>query len=224
MCLFVLVFLCRLARASQTYLFPIHLTDQLLPSAVFYATVGPLLFFMVVHRLVVIPYTQAQKEQSVPVLITLSASHFAKMWQYRSIMSGLPPRFGKQTRVSKLKQSNVDLWIRGAAKPFSTAVSKNQYQFVSTIFRIVRLFTLLPESLYLEELKCLSKLTSKQPDSFDKNSHLTAQKTEVGLPLPRSGGFEELHFPLQKGCHVARQFVMWLMVGCLPCPPVRHFL
>lgn len=63
--MFVLVFPCRLARASQTYLFPIHLTDQLLPSAVFYATVGPLLVYMAIHRLIIIPYTQAQKEQSV---------------------------------------------------------------------------------------------------------------------------------------------------------------
>uniref|UniRef100_A0A8C9WSH6 DnaJ homolog subfamily C member 11 n=1 Tax=Sander lucioperca TaxID=283035 RepID=A0A8C9WSH6_SANLU len=54
----------KLARASQTYLFPVHLTDQLLPSAVFYATVGPLLVYMAIHRLIVIPYTQAQKEQS----------------------------------------------------------------------------------------------------------------------------------------------------------------
>lgn len=55
----------RLARASQTYLFPIHLTDQLLPSAVFYATAGPLLVYMVVHRLIIVPYTRAQKEESV---------------------------------------------------------------------------------------------------------------------------------------------------------------
>lgn len=55
----------RLARASQNYLFPIHLTDQLLPSAIFYATVGPLLAYMAIHRLIVIPYTKAQKEESV---------------------------------------------------------------------------------------------------------------------------------------------------------------
>ena len=55
--------LCRLSRASQTYLFPIHLTDQLLPSAIFYATVGPLLLYVAVHRLIVIPYTRAQKRE-----------------------------------------------------------------------------------------------------------------------------------------------------------------
>ncbi|KAK6321451.1 dnaJ homolog subfamily C member 11 [Coregonus clupeaformis] len=55
----------RLARANQTYLFPVHLTDQLLPSAVFYATVGPLLVYMAIHRLVVIPYTRSQKQQDL---------------------------------------------------------------------------------------------------------------------------------------------------------------
>lgn len=62
----------RLARASQTYLFPIHLTDQLLPSAVFYATAGPLLVYMAVHRLIIVPYTRAQKEESVHLDFTSS--------------------------------------------------------------------------------------------------------------------------------------------------------
>ncbi|XP_034388966.1 dnaJ homolog subfamily C member 11-like [Cyclopterus lumpus] len=68
----------KLARASQTYLFPVHLTDQLLPSAVFYATVGPLLVYMVVHRLVIIPYTQAQKEQELELQRKSSATDIAK--------------------------------------------------------------------------------------------------------------------------------------------------
>lgn len=66
--IFMLLFPCRLVRASQTYLFPVHLTDQLLPSAVFYATVGPLLVYLAIHRLIIIPYIQAQKEQSVQLL------------------------------------------------------------------------------------------------------------------------------------------------------------
>ncbi|XP_029006512.1 dnaJ homolog subfamily C member 11 isoform X2 [Betta splendens] len=71
----------KLARASQTYLFPIHLTDQLLPSAVFYATVGPLLVYMAVHRLVIIPYTQAQKEQELELQRKSSATDIAKKKQ-----------------------------------------------------------------------------------------------------------------------------------------------
>ncbi|XP_051804280.1 dnaJ homolog subfamily C member 11-like [Acanthochromis polyacanthus] len=71
----------KLARASQTYLFPVHLTDQLLPSAVFYATVGPLLVYMAVHRLVIIPYTQAQKEQELELQRKSSATDIAKKKQ-----------------------------------------------------------------------------------------------------------------------------------------------
>ncbi|XP_071385012.1 dnaJ homolog subfamily C member 11 [Centroberyx affinis] len=68
----------RLARASQTYLFPVHLTDQLLPSAVFYATVGPLLVYMAIHRLIIIPYTRAQKEQELELQRKSSATDIAK--------------------------------------------------------------------------------------------------------------------------------------------------
>uniref|UniRef100_A0A5F9CFP7 DnaJ heat shock protein family (Hsp40) member C11 n=1 Tax=Oryctolagus cuniculus TaxID=9986 RepID=A0A5F9CFP7_RABIT len=55
----------RLNRASQTYFFPIHLTDQLLPSAVFYATVGPLVVYFAMHRLIIKPYLRAQKEKEL---------------------------------------------------------------------------------------------------------------------------------------------------------------
>ncbi|XP_047440216.1 dnaJ homolog subfamily C member 11 [Mugil cephalus] len=71
----------KLARASQTYLFPVHLTDQLLPSAVFYATVGPLLVYMAVHRMVIIPYTRAQKEQELELQRKSSATDIAKKKQ-----------------------------------------------------------------------------------------------------------------------------------------------
>ncbi|XP_064350182.1 dnaJ homolog subfamily C member 11 isoform X1 [Camelus dromedarius] len=54
-----------LNRASQTYFFPIHLTDQLLPSAVFYATVGPLVAYFAMHRLIIKPYLRAQKEKEL---------------------------------------------------------------------------------------------------------------------------------------------------------------
>nr|XP_027803224.1 dnaJ homolog subfamily C member 11 [Marmota flaviventris] len=55
----------KLNRASQTYFFPIHLTDQLLPSAVFYATVGPLIVYFAMHRLIIKPYLRAQKEKEL---------------------------------------------------------------------------------------------------------------------------------------------------------------
>ncbi|XP_012518040.1 PREDICTED: dnaJ homolog subfamily C member 11 isoform X1 [Propithecus coquereli] len=55
----------KLNRASQTYFFPVHLTDQLLPSAVFYATVGPLVIYFAMHRLIIKPYLRAQREKEL---------------------------------------------------------------------------------------------------------------------------------------------------------------
>ncbi|XP_061122588.1 dnaJ homolog subfamily C member 11a isoform X2 [Syngnathus typhle] len=54
----------KLNRASQTYLFPVHLTDQLLPSAVFYATVGPLVVYLAVRQLVIQPDLEKQRQSS----------------------------------------------------------------------------------------------------------------------------------------------------------------
>uniref|UniRef100_A0A8C1R588 DnaJ homolog subfamily C member 11 n=1 Tax=Cyprinus carpio TaxID=7962 RepID=A0A8C1R588_CYPCA len=71
----------KLNRASQTYFFPIHLTDQLLPSAVFYATVGPLVFYLAIQRLVIRPYVRAQQEQELEKQRESSASDIAKKKQ-----------------------------------------------------------------------------------------------------------------------------------------------
>ncbi|TRY56603.1 hypothetical protein DNTS_003516 [Danionella cerebrum] len=71
----------KLNRASQTYLFPIHLTEQLLPSAVFYATVGPLVFYLAIQRLVIKPYLRAQQEQELEKQRESSASDIAKKKQ-----------------------------------------------------------------------------------------------------------------------------------------------
>ncbi|XP_063064466.1 dnaJ homolog subfamily C member 11a [Engraulis encrasicolus] len=68
----------KLNRASQTYFFPIHLTDQLMPSAIFYATVGPLLFYLAVQRLVIRPYVSAQKEEDLEKRRQSSATDIAR--------------------------------------------------------------------------------------------------------------------------------------------------
>uniref|UniRef100_A0A8C1XKU3 DnaJ (Hsp40) homolog, subfamily C, member 11b n=1 Tax=Cyprinus carpio TaxID=7962 RepID=A0A8C1XKU3_CYPCA len=66
---------------SQTYLFPIHLTDQILPSAVFYATVGPLAIYLAVQKLIIMPYVRAQKEQELEKQKEDSASEIARRKQ-----------------------------------------------------------------------------------------------------------------------------------------------
>ncbi|XP_077106509.1 dnaJ homolog subfamily C member 11 [Ranitomeya variabilis] len=71
----------KLNRASQTYFFPIHLTDQLLPSAVFYATVGPLIIYVAMHRLIIKPYLKAEKEKELEKQRENSASDILKKKQ-----------------------------------------------------------------------------------------------------------------------------------------------
>lgn len=55
----------RLLRGNQTYSFPIHLCDEILPSPIFYGTVTPLVVFAIVRRLVVEPYMQQQKAKDL---------------------------------------------------------------------------------------------------------------------------------------------------------------
>ncbi|XP_067005010.1 dnaJ homolog subfamily C member 11 isoform X3 [Anabrus simplex] len=53
----------KLSRASQTYSFPIHLSEEILPSPVFYATVTPILVWAIVKKLVIDPMVRDQKER-----------------------------------------------------------------------------------------------------------------------------------------------------------------
>ncbi|XP_068598743.1 dnaJ homolog subfamily C member 11-like [Brachionichthys hirsutus] len=102
----------KLARASQTYLFPIHLTDQLLPSAVFYATVGPLLVYTVIHRLVIIPYTQTQKEQELELQRKSSATDIARKKQEAE--SAVLLMQESVRRIIEAEESNMGLIILNA--------------------------------------------------------------------------------------------------------------
>uniref|UniRef100_A0A671RW49 DnaJ homolog subfamily C member 11 n=1 Tax=Sinocyclocheilus anshuiensis TaxID=1608454 RepID=A0A671RW49_9TELE len=55
--------------------------NLLLPSAVFYATVGPLVFYLAIQRLVIRPYVRAQQEQEIEKQRESSASDIAKKKQ-----------------------------------------------------------------------------------------------------------------------------------------------
>ncbi|XP_034934623.1 dnaJ homolog subfamily C member 11 [Chelonus insularis] len=53
----------KLIRASQSYLFPIHLCEEIVPAPVFYATVVPLITWTVVKKIVIEPMIKEQKER-----------------------------------------------------------------------------------------------------------------------------------------------------------------
>ncbi|CAN7987533.1 unnamed protein product [Ixodes pacificus] len=53
----------KLNRASQTYVFPILLSEEPLPSAIFYGTITPLVGWYILQTFVIVPYTERQKRR-----------------------------------------------------------------------------------------------------------------------------------------------------------------
>ncbi|XP_025083076.1 dnaJ homolog subfamily C member 11-like isoform X2 [Pomacea canaliculata] len=55
----------RLHRGSQTFLFPIHLSETISPSAILYGTFVPIAAFFLIKKLIVEPFLKQQKEQEL---------------------------------------------------------------------------------------------------------------------------------------------------------------
>ena len=53
----------RVERGQQTFLFPINLSEEIVPSAVFYGTVVPVFTYLVVKNLIVNPFLADKKEK-----------------------------------------------------------------------------------------------------------------------------------------------------------------
>lgn len=58
----IFLFYVRLTRASQVYNFPINLSEEIQPAAIFYGTVVPVAVFWVVKMLIVNPFVKMEKE------------------------------------------------------------------------------------------------------------------------------------------------------------------
>lgn len=55
----------RLIRSTQSYIFPIHLSEDIIPAAVFYATVTPLVAWFVVKKVIIEPMNADQKQRDI---------------------------------------------------------------------------------------------------------------------------------------------------------------
>ncbi|KAG0444493.1 hypothetical protein HPB47_013733 [Ixodes persulcatus] len=64
----------KLNRASQTYVFPILLSEEPLPSAIFYGTITPLVGWYILQTFVIVPYTERQKRRFVQHLPCVPAA------------------------------------------------------------------------------------------------------------------------------------------------------
>jgi DnaJ homolog subfamily C member 11 len=55
----------RFTRGSQSFAFPLQLSQDIMPSAIFYATTAPILAFFILDRLIIRPLTQSEHERYV---------------------------------------------------------------------------------------------------------------------------------------------------------------
>ncbi|XP_059622338.1 dnaJ homolog subfamily C member 11 [Phlebotomus argentipes] len=55
----------KFTRSTQTFIFPIHLSEEIIPAAVFYATVTPLCVFFVLKRLVIEPMNDEKRQRRI---------------------------------------------------------------------------------------------------------------------------------------------------------------
>lgn len=58
-------FIFRLTRANQVYSFPIHLCEEVMPAPIFYATIVPLVVYVVVQKGFVEPFLKEQRARKV---------------------------------------------------------------------------------------------------------------------------------------------------------------
>lgn len=55
----------KIIRATQSYIFPIHLSEEIVPAAVFYATVVPLVSWFVIKKVIIEPMNAEQKQRNI---------------------------------------------------------------------------------------------------------------------------------------------------------------
>ncbi|RMX54314.1 hypothetical protein pdam_00021784 [Pocillopora damicornis] len=74
----IFLFYVRLTRASQVYNFPINLSEEIQPAAIFYGTVVPVAVFWVVKMLIVNPFVKMEKEMETEANKTKHARQMAE--------------------------------------------------------------------------------------------------------------------------------------------------
>ncbi|XP_058463625.1 dnaJ homolog subfamily C member 11 [Malaya genurostris] len=55
----------KIVRSTQTYLFPIHLSEEVIPAAIFYATITPLVTYFVLKKAIIDPMNLAAKQRNI---------------------------------------------------------------------------------------------------------------------------------------------------------------
>lgn len=55
----------RIIRSTQSFIFPIHLSEDIVPAAIFYASVTPLLVWLFVRKSIIEPMNESEKQKNI---------------------------------------------------------------------------------------------------------------------------------------------------------------
>lgn len=71
----------RVIRSSQSFIFPIHLSEEIVPAAVFYATITPLLVWFIIKKTVVEPMNAEHRQRKLEKVKELNKQRIAEKRQ-----------------------------------------------------------------------------------------------------------------------------------------------
>jgi len=55
----------KITRSTQSFIFPIHLSEEIVPAAIFYASVTPLLVWLLVRKSIIEPMNESEKQKNI---------------------------------------------------------------------------------------------------------------------------------------------------------------
>lgn len=68
----------KVIRGNQTYVFPIHLAEDIVPAAVFYATVTPVLTYFVIKKVIIDPMNEDKRRSDVEKTMKVNQDRMAE--------------------------------------------------------------------------------------------------------------------------------------------------
>lgn len=71
----------RVIRSSQSFIFPIHLSEEIVPAAVFYASITPLLVWFVIKKTIVEPMNAEHRQRKLDKIKELNKQRIAEKRQ-----------------------------------------------------------------------------------------------------------------------------------------------
>uniref|UniRef100_A0A182JFA2 Uncharacterized protein n=1 Tax=Anopheles atroparvus TaxID=41427 RepID=A0A182JFA2_ANOAO len=102
----------KIIRSTQTYLFPIHLSEEVIPAAIFYATVTPLLTYFVLKKMLFDPMNEATKQKNIEKVKETNSARMAE--KRREAESAVALMGALYERIRKEEQKNQGLVITSA--------------------------------------------------------------------------------------------------------------